>query len=260
LLKIILVEMIAYMMMMPLEAVLGESSLIYLVASELLSKGLVLWMVIRFYREETNPLTLSELLGDAYGGETPVVVQPEPKIRSRKIFLGIIILVIVGFRLLYDNSVAYVLTQYVEVSEELVEAFDDLFTWPIYALFSVVVLAPFYEELLFRKFMLGGMLKRLNAFWAIVISAFFFAFVHLNMLQGVNAFVLGLIVGWLYYRTESVVLCMFAHFVNNLYAVTLGILQEAFLTEPVLWANSLLCVLGGILLIVSKEKIERLLI
>ena len=106
--------------------------------------------------------------------------------------------------------------------------------------------------------MLGGMLKQVDYKRSIVISALFFAIIHMNWLQGINAFVLGIIVGWLYYKTESIGLCIFAHFVNNFYAVTFGIIHEVFLMEPILWLNSILCVVGGLCIVVSKERIERL--
>lgn len=263
LLKLLLTEVVALILLMLLELIIDPASLLYLMTSELLTKALVLWMLLHFYREESNPLVLSELMEDAFGegAESLVIDLPKQSQKrfSRKRFLVLVVLMIMGFRLMYDNSIAYVLMDKIEVSGELVEAFDELFTWPIYALFSVVILAPLYEELLFRKFILGGLLKQVSAFKAIIISALFFGVIHWNWLQGINAFVLGIIIGWLYYKTESIALCIFAHFANNLYAVTLGIVHEAFLMEPILWANSLLCVMGAFILVFSKERVERLM-
>lgn len=142
----------------------------------------------------------------------------------------------------------------------MIEAFEELFTWPVYAIFSVVIIAPFYEEIVFRKFVLGGLLKRTSATNAILISAFFFAFIHMNWLQGINAFILGIIVGWIYYKTKSIGLAMFGHFVNNFYAITLGILQEEFLATPVIWTNTLLCIIGGLLFIAAKKKFDHLVV
>lgn len=261
LLKLLLVEILAMFVMMPLATLINEGSLMYLVLSELIAKGLVLWMLIRFYREEVNPLVLAELMEDAFGDSAEVPSEEvEVKILPRKVFAWGIVLIIVGFRLFYDNSLAYVLTDNIPVSEDLVEALDELFAWPVYAIFSVVFIAPFYEEILFRKFMLGGLLKRIRPFWAIVISAVFFGFIHLNWLQGINAFLLGLIIGWIYYGTKSLSLCIFAHFINNFYAMSFGLIQEGFLPEPLVWANAILCVFGGVLIVVSKERIEKLLV
>lgn len=92
----------------------------------------------------------------------------------------------------------------------------------------IAVLAPIVEEIVFR----GAILRRLllwseektagnpdaksRAAWmAIVISALYFSVVHMNPAQMPHAFLIGLLLGWLYYRTNSIVLCVILHFVNN---------------------------------------------
>lgn len=255
------VELIGYLVIIPFEGILSESSLIYLILSEVISKSLVLWMLIRYYREKEHQLVLSEIVEDAFMPEEEKN-QPVMKeiVTRRRMFIGAIILAVIGFRFFYDNSLSYVLAENIEIDEALVEAFEELFTWPLYAIFSVVIIAPFYEELVFRKFILGGLLKKTSATNAILISAFFFALIHMNWLQGINAFILGIIVGWIYYKTKSIGLAMFGHFVNNFYAVTLGIVQEELLATPVIWANTLLCIIGGLFLIAAKNKFEHLVV
>lgn len=252
------VELIAFLVMIPIGAFIGNDSLLFMVTTELLTKGLVLWMLIRLYEEKENPLILSELIEDAYFREDIEVVY-EPNLFPRKLFIGVITLAIVGFRFIYDNSLSYFLTERIEISEELIEAFNQLFTWPLFAIISVVIIAPFYEELVFRKFILGGLLKRVTPFWAIVISSFFFGVIHWNWLQGINAFLLGIILAWIYYKTKSIKLCMFGHFVNNMYAMSLGIVQEEFLSEPVYLANGLLCVIGGLIILYSNGQFNKLI-
>jgi membrane protease YdiL (CAAX protease family) len=261
LVAMMVVELIGYLVIIPFEGILSESSLVYLILSEVISKSLVIWMLIRYYREKENQLVLSEIVEDAFMPEEEKN-QPEMKeiVTKRRMFIGAIILAVIGFRFFYDNSFSYVLAENIEIDEALVEAFEELFTWPLYAIFSVVIIAPFYEELVFRKFILGGLLKKTSAANAILISAFFFALIHMNWLQGINAFILGIIVGWIYYKTKSIGLAMFGHFVNNFYAVTLGILQEEFLATPVIWANTLLCIIGGLFLIAAKNKFEHLVV
>lgn len=261
LVAVFLVNIVAYLVLMIFKDILLEGSLSHLILSEVFSKSLVLWMLIRYYREKEHQLVLSEIVEDAFMPEEERH-QPVTKevVTKRRMFIGVIILAIIGFRFFYDNSFSYVLAEKIEVSEELVEAFEALFTWPLYAIFSVVIIAPFYEELIFRKFILGGLLKKTNATNAILISSFLFGFIHMNWLQGINAFILGIIIGWIYYKTQSIGLAMFGHFVNNAYVFTLGILQEVFLETPVIWANTLLCIIGGLLIIGAKNKFEHLLV
>lgn len=83
------------------------------------------------------------------------------------------------------------------------------------AIFSAVVLAPVLEEILLRGIILDGFLKRYPPTKAIVWSAVIFGVMHLNPVQTVGATILGLALGWLYYRTQSLWPCIFLHFVNN---------------------------------------------
>lgn len=89
-----------------------------------------------------------------------------------------------------------------------------------WGILAMVLVAPFTEELLFRgaierHFLMQG--KR-PAF-AIVVSSLFFAVLHGNPAQMPFAFLIGLLLGWLYYRTGSIVPGVCCHIVNNGLAV-----------------------------------------
>jgi len=89
---------------------------------------------------------------------------------------------------------------------------------PILAFLTIVVLAPLLEELLFRGIILDGYLKNYSPVNSILISAFLFALIHGNLAQGIGAFVMGIVMGLLYWRTKSLLLCIALHFTNNLTA------------------------------------------
>lgn len=99
LLVMMVVELIGYLIIIPFEGILSESSLIYLVLSEVISKSLVLWMLIRYYREKEHQLVLSEIVEDAFMPEEEKN-QPVMKeiVTRRRMFIGAIILAIIGFR------------------------------------------------------------------------------------------------------------------------------------------------------------------
>lgn len=94
----------------------------------------------------------------------------------------------------------------------------------------VSIFAPIFEEWLCRGMILRGLLnckrpdgsRGLKPVWAIVISAAFFALIHFNPWQAVPAFALGLLFGYVYYRTGSLKLTMLMHFTNNTVALLLG--------------------------------------
>ena len=91
---------------------------------------------------------------------------------------------------------------------------------PLWAtLLSVSVFAPLFEEWLCRGLVLRGLLRKMNPFSAIAVSAVFFAILHLNPWQAIPAFCLGLLFGYTYYKTGSLKLTMLMHCTNNTMAV-----------------------------------------
>jgi len=88
--------------------------------------------------------------------------------------------------------------------------------WPSFI--SIVLVAPFFEEFILRGIVLEGFLKNYEPKKAIVTSALIFGVLHLNPWQFVGAFLMGLLLGWVYYRTRSLIPCIFIHLVNNLVA------------------------------------------
>lgn len=90
-------------------------------------------------------------------------------------------------------------------------------------LLCVAVFAPFFEEWLCRGMVLRGLLGRgMKPVWAIAASAAFFALIHFNPWQAIPAFLVGCLMGFVYYRTGSLKLTMLMHCVNNASAVILS--------------------------------------
>lgn len=91
-------------------------------------------------------------------------------------------------------------------------------------LLAVSIFAPICEEWLCRGMVLRGLLRktRMKPVWAIIVSALFFALIHMNPWQAIPAFLLGCLFGWVYYRTGSLKLTMLMHFVNNTFALIIG--------------------------------------
>jgi len=89
--------------------------------------------------------------------------------------------------------------------------------------FVICLLAPLVEELVMR----GAVLRALLAWkpglrwWMIAISALLFALIHLNPAQMPHAFLMGLLLGWMYQRTGSIVPGVAFHWANNTVAFLL---------------------------------------
>ena len=98
--------------------------------------------------------------------------------------------------------------------EEL-EKFGKIMSGPLGAI-AVGILAPISEEIGFRGVLMGGLLRmRCGAWPAIVISALVFALFHGTQIQLLGTTVFGIISGWLYWRTRSLIPSMIIHMVNN---------------------------------------------
>ena len=110
-------------------------------------------------------------------------------------------------------------------SEAIVEAFLKMSTISdlLYTLIVIAVVPAIGEELLFRGYLQQKIGKRLkNPHTAIVITAFLFSAIHLDVQGIIPRFILGVLLGYLYYWSKSLWLPILAHFVNNAQAVILS--------------------------------------
>ncbi len=110
------------------------------------------------------------------------------------------------------------LTNLIPLSDLLKKMIQETLQHPVAFFFMIVIAAPLLEELLFRGVILDGFLKNYHPWKAIFFSAFLFALVHGNLSQGVGAFVGGVLMGWIYWKTQSVIPGILIHLVNNLVA------------------------------------------
>ena len=127
----------------------------------------------------------------------------------------------------------------------------------------VAILAPLLEELFCRGIILKGMLQHTSPAKAILISALMFGLLHMNPWQAIPAFIIGSIMGWIYYRTGSLKSTIIMHFINNsavfiLYLIFPDIDTDSTLTDiiPQGYFNITLAVaflLGGSILLIMNR-------
>lgn len=111
----------------------------------------------------------------------------------------------------------------VELAPEMDNLYTNILKNPA-GVISIVILAPIAEEIVFRGAILNTLLKILSnktPWIAICISALLFCSIHGNRAQGLNAFILGLIIGWMFYKTGSIALGFVFHLANNAIATIL---------------------------------------
>jgi len=86
----------------------------------------------------------------------------------------------------------------------------------IAGILSFCIFGPIAEEICFRGILLGGLLKmRCRPWIAILITALAFSLAHGYAVKLVGSLLFGIIVGWLYWRTGSIIPCLIIHIVNN---------------------------------------------
>jgi membrane protease YdiL (CAAX protease family) len=137
----------------------------------------------------------------------------------------------------------------------IMEQMEEMMKGPLWVnLVTMCIMAPLFEEWLCRGVILRGLLnyrhkneikaegereRGMSPALAIVISAIFFAAIHGNVWQGVTAFAIGCLFGYVYYRTGSLKLTILMHCANN----TMAVLAGKFGSEDMADAKSLVDVL-----------------
>lgn len=136
------------------------------------------------------------------------------------------------------------------IYEFMESSFDIIFKHKIAAFIMVCILAPILEELIFRGLILRGMLQNgINPWFSIFLTAFLFGAAHMNPWQFMGAGFLGIIFGYVYWRTQSLVLCVFLHFLNNFIAYTVAQYTEN-IDETVFEPNYLI-IIGALILMTA---------
>lgn len=148
--------------------------------------------------------------------------KPRPKVLGafkKLTWKNVLISVVCGIGLcFFANGTVFV--EYVVVPD-VVEAYIEMaelagLGTELLVILAAIILAPIGEEFVCRGLTQKFAKKAFGKFWiANIIQAFLFGLMHLNWVQGIYAFVIGLVLGWLVERYDSIVLAMIVHFVVN---------------------------------------------
>ncbi len=137
--------------------------------------------------------------------------------------------------------------------ESFSEQMESISTSTISMVVMTVVFAPILEELLFRGIILKGMLnKGVNPKNAILISALIFGAIHGYPWQAVGAFFLGIILGWIYERTESLLLPIMLHAFNNgIASIMISNLKTESFSAALHTSDFIILAIGAVVLSIS---------
>lgn len=91
----------------------------------------------------------------------------------------------------------------------------------IYRIFAIGVIVPITEELIYRGLMYNRIKKETGVISAIFLSAFAFGLFHFNLVQGIYAFIIGLICALCYEIYGNITVSIAMHMAINIVAVLL---------------------------------------
>jgi membrane protease YdiL (CAAX protease family) len=127
----------------------------------------------------------------------------------------------------------------------------------VLSLLAVGIIGPIFEEILFRGLIFGELRKITTVRAALFIQAALFGICHFNVIQSSYAFVIGILIGFVYYRSNSIIAPMIVHIAINSSTVILGQLlpgnELEQWTGAVVAAAALLFVAAGAFLLISRR-------
>lgn len=180
-----------------------------LAISHLFTFFLAGWMVLRFFYN-TNRRVLTYLLANRL---------PNPQALVMGILMILVAIPLVLYT--YNLNQALPIPETMRMMEEqAADAIKGLLQMDnglelIANLFLVAFLPALGEELVFRGIVQKQLMRRMAPWTAIVLGAAIFSFIHFQFEGFLPRMLLGVLLGWLYWRSQNIWVPVAAHFVNN---------------------------------------------
>lgn len=137
---------------------------------------------------------------------------------------------------------------YTNIQDQLMSTHNSVFQ-----LIIVILLIPIYEEILFRYVIFGYLKENYNIVCAVIGQALVFGFFHLNIVQGIYTFLLGIALALVYMYSELLIGSIILHIVFNLF----GILIIPTLAATNSFMQYLVIIFGIVSLIISILRILK---
>ena len=154
-----------------------------------------------------------------------------------------------------------IFVQWFPLENNLTDLFVGLSNNPL-GIVSLAFLGPLLEEVLFRGAIQGVLMRFFGRPWpAIIVAALVFGVFHMNPVQIVYATLLGIVLGWIYYRTGSLMSVIVGHVLNNSLAVVTTVAfsaadEQTVAESPAGIAGFVLFAVLSVLLAVKLERVS----
>ena len=154
-----------------------------------------------------------------------------------KMILAVVILnIFFSYGMLYLSN--YIL--------DIVPSFNLFNSFLTGSLIATIFISPISEELIFRGVFLNRLQLIVPAVFAVLISSLLFAALH-SFGSIFSAFIFGICIAILYLKTDNIFVPIFAHFLNNLFAEIIVVMDP----NKILFTNSWVMMIMSILAVVS---------
>lgn len=158
----------------------------------------------------------------------------EVKVPLRQVFqgkrvLGIVVLAI-GFQVTVNIIMSIfmsIVPEFFEEYEMMMELLDDN-NAVILSFFYAAIFGPISEEYFFRGVVQKHFKRAVPVVFAVVLQALLFGIYHMNWVQGIYAFFVGIVMGYIMERTKSIATTILFHITFNFssYVITWMITEE----------------------------------
>jgi len=128
-----------------------------------------------------------------------------------------IIVFMIGFIIL-SSEIDNIINYFFPMTDFLQDMFETILIKQMFVISIILVgiVPAITEEMFFRGVILNGFTENYSNKKSILINSLLFGIIHLNPWQFVTAFIIGLILAWVYINTKSIILCIYMHFFNNM--------------------------------------------
>jgi membrane protease YdiL (CAAX protease family) len=170
--------------------------------------------------------------------------------------ISLFILLGIGCQFFFTGLMSLIEPLFTEVFADYSETLESLSSGnTVVVLFLMIVIAPVTEELIFR----GVTLHKANrqiAFWgANILQAVLFGIYHWNIVQGVYATLLGILLGAVYYKYRTIFAPILLHMLINASSLLAVFIPDTTLSYVIIMAAGGGCIATSLLIIKPAHRV-----
>lgn len=134
------------------------------------------------------------------------------------------------------------------------ETGNQIYSSPIvFQIIEAVIIGPIVEELIFRGLMFNRFRRCMSVVAAAIVSSLLFGIYHMNFSQGVYAFIMGLLLAYVYVKYKNLIATILLHIISNGMGVLVTTVSKGYnnMTEvnTTSMTSGQICTLIGLVLV-----------